>query len=241
MIALDGSFPVMHADRGPWLYPTAGLLLSGRHARLDVRSMAPFAIGDGIVGAVRYLATGSSELPPLMGALNRHNDPPVAIPALAVTLDGLIPRDDGAHGILGGEYRLVLAGRPFEADLSGPEEPRAGMDTERTVSFLLNQVALRGGLAVDTRGTRVHAVALAGNGFGTLSLWNPLLGLEFAVHTPARGWAGFHARLRGQVQHVGYAGYEPVNRSDAPFWDTDIREWTRTLSLELGMTLRLGR
>ncbi len=239
--ALDYTEPIATPEQDRWIYPSFGLIFELPILQFEVRSGAPFAFIDAGLGLISYLS-GSSGNPPIATSLNRGVELPLALPVLDSRLQFSLSETDRRRLLIGPDYRFQLGLVRFQADPSANDEEElpSHVNEEVEPTYIINQVSLRLGLGVVNDEANFDIALLAGNGFGSFSLYNPLMGMELVGWTSSGGRpVNLYFRLMGQLQRIDYSGYEPRSALRRPYYDTDFRRWTRHLSVTLGLTYSL--
>lgn len=205
-----------------FLYLVPGFTLDLPKIHFDIRSQAIILIPDGIIGAMRYLATGNEDIP-LWSGLNDGDENP------------------GNLRMLESEFRYTLLS-------SGKQKLDVGglFDVWWMNPFVegthFGNVVWNVGPSVGWgfRGSRVSSnISLnIGNGFSDWGAFNPFFGIEAFVRVQLTGILGLYARVLTRSQNYDYSGFES-NDTAIPPETFDIRKWEFTLSIDGGLMLGL--
>ncbi len=211
---VDGS-----ADFNPFYYPNLGFSFQDTYIDLQVDSMMPIVIVDGVASLINFLAGGDGLL--LFEGLNGKEDP-----GRMVLMEGRV------------RYNFFRADNLKLGTGLGMEYVWFGPYFGKRMTLTSVNVDAHIGMTLDLGNTEVLGIIRAGNGWTEYANFDPLMGTSLQIRTQIYDALSALIRLNAGMQYFDTTNWtEPYINSGIDPDGARFEEWVKFWGVEAGLSV----
>jgi len=219
LVGLSHSFGLGTSNLDDFWYPSFGWSYDWNRVHIDALTPLPWGFLDMTAGLVRMIASGDDLVLPIWDALNGDGEP--------ARLEAMTVR--GRYAFLATSKHKLDAGLLLDLWAVSPwvHDRHLGLfdfDLGPSLGYGLHTDRFSLNLAID-----------AGNGFNTLSSWNPFFGAELLARLRLGSVVGLYLKVLARSQRFDFTSYTPSNPllDPAPY---HFVRWERLAAVDFGLS-----